>query len=289
MSRRIPPWLIPTHRKRPQLLGLGAKLADMGIHTVCQSARCPNLGECFGRGTATFMILGNACTRNCRFCAVEHGDPAPLDPNEPRRVAEAAAMLSLRHVVVTSVTRDDLADGGAAQFAATVSAIRGRLPEAIVEVLTPDLQGDRRALEAALAAGPDVFNHNVETIPRLYPDIRPQADYQRSLQILAWAREMPPGLVTKSGFMLGLGERQDEILGMLRDLRDVGVEALTIGQYLQPTPRHAPVAEYVRPEGFQDYRRAAQAMGFSHVLSGPLVRSSYHAEDSFSPEAGRGK
>jgi lipoic acid synthetase len=279
VSKRLPPWLIPTMRKRPQLAGLGRELADMGVHTVCQSARCPNLGECFARGRATFMILGDICTRDCRFCAVTHGEPAPPDSEEPGRVADAARKLGLRHVVVTSVTRDDLPDGGAAHFAATVSAIRERLPEATVETLTPDFGGSREALRAALAGGPDVFNHNVETVPRLYREVRPQADYARSLRVLAWARETDAGAATKSGFMVGLGETEDEVVALLRDLRGAGVSAVTIGQYLPPTRRHLPVAEYVHPTVFEEYERAARAMGFPHVLAGPLVRSSYHAED----------
>jgi len=267
------------------LEGLGRALEQMGVHTVCQSARCPNVGECFGRGTATFMILGEVCTRNCRFCVVDHGKPMPLDAEEPQRVAEAARWLGLRHVVVTSVTRDDLPDGGAAHFAATVAAVRERLPGATVEVLTPDFRGDRAAVQAVAAARPEVFNHNVETVPRLYPEVRPQADYQRSLRVLQWARvacraqEASPGLVTKSGLMVGLGETGEEVAAVLSDLRGAGVDAVTIGQYLQPTREHYPVAEYVRPEVFQDYQRAALAMGFSHVLSGPLVRSSYHASE----------
>lgn len=279
MNKRIPPWLIPAHRKRPQLAGLGEELARMSVHTVCQSARCPNVGECFGRRTAAFMILGDVCTRNCRFCAVAHGTPEPVDVDEPRRVAEAAVTLGLRHVVVTSVTRDDLADGGAGQFAATVAAIRERLPEATVEVLTPDLQGDREALKTVLEAQPDVFNHNVETVPRLYHEVRPQADYERSLRVLAWAREMAPGAVTKSGFMVGLGEHREEVLRVLRELRNARVGAVTIGQYLRPSPEHLPVAGYLEPEMFGEYERAGQAMGFAQVLSGPLVRSSYHAEE----------
>jgi lipoic acid synthetase len=230
------------------------------------------------------MILGDVCTRNCRFCAVAHGMPDPVDVDEPRRVAEAAAMLGLRHVVVTSVTRDDLADGGAGHFAATVAAIRSecrrhRVPEATVEVLAPDLQGDREALKTALEAQPDVFSHNVETVPRLYHEVRPQADYERSLRVLAWAREMAPGAVTKSGFMVGLGEHREEVLRMLRDLGNARVGAVTIGQYLRPSPQHLPVAEYLEPEVFGEYERAGQAMGFAQVLSGPLVRSSYHAEE----------
>jgi lipoic acid synthetase len=289
LSQRIPQWLVPRAPKRPQLERLGGELKAMGLHTVCQSARCPNLGECFGRGTATFMILGDRCTRDCRFCAVQpaEGGPALPDPNEPRRVAEAADRLGLRHVVVTSVTRDDLADGGAGQFAATIGAIRELLPAARVEVLVPDFGGDWEALQVVLVAAPDVLNHNVETVPRLYPQVRPQADYQRSLALLRRAGESAEGrpVVTKSGLMVGLGESEEEVLGVLDDLRRAGVAAITIGQYLQPTRSHLAVAEYVRPEQFERYGQKARAMGFRHVMSGPLVRSSYHAADLLGAEA----
>ena len=278
MSRRLPEWLIPAVRKRPHLAALGRELAEMGVHTVCQSARCPNLGECFARGTATFMIMGEVCTRNCGFCAVNHGSPAALEAEEPGRVAEAASWLGLKHVVVTSVTRDDLPDGGAAHFAATIAAIREKLPEATVEVLVPDFNGEEEALGTVLAAGPEVLNHNVETAPRLYPRVRPQADYERSLGLLRRAGEMRPEAVTKSGLMVGLGESEEEVLAVLGDLRGAGVGAVTIGQYLQPTRRHLPVAAYIEPSRFDDYAAAARGMGFGHVLSDPLVRSSYHAE-----------
>jgi lipoic acid synthetase len=251
----------------------------MGIHTVCQSARCPNLGDCFGRGTATFLLMGNACTRNCRFCAVDHTAPGPLDPAEPARIAQAARMLGLSHVVITSVTRDDLPDGGAAHFAAAIAALRELLPQARVEVLVPDLRGSTEALHTVLAARPDVFGHNVETVPRLYSEVRPQADYQRSLDLLRWAAELATGIVVKSGFMVGLGESEAEVLALLADLRSAGVSAVTIGQYLQPTRAHLPVAEYVPPSIFARYRQAARDLGFRHVLSGPLVRSSYHAAE----------
>ena len=279
MSKRLPPWLVPSRPRRPQMEGLGRRLAGMGTHTVCQSARCPNLGECFSQGNATFMIMGDVCTRDCRFCAVGHGRPGPLDPGEPQRVAEAARMLGLRHVVITSVTRDDLADGGAAHFAAAIDAVRRTLPEATVEVLVPDFGGRADSLETVLAAGPDVLNHNVETIARLYPRVRPQADYSRSLELLRRASGRSPGCLTKSGFMVGLGESFDEVVSLLADLRSVGTHAVTIGQYLQPTPDHLPVAGYVPPAVFEEYGRAARRLGFRRVLSGPLVRSSYHAGD----------
>lgn len=279
MSRPLPEWLIPRTPKGPALRRLGRKLRTMGVHTVCQSARCPNVGECFGAGTATFMILGETCTRDCRFCAIRHGAPDPVDSQEPRRVAEAAAMLGLRHVVVTSVTRDDLRDGGASQFAATITAVRDLLPGATVEVLVPDFRGDPEALRTVASARPEVLNHNVETVPRLYPTARPQARYRRSLEVLRRARDMMPEAVPKSGLMVGLGETEDEVMSLLSHLRDAGVEVVTIGQYLQPTSAHLPVAEYVPPERFEEFARAGRAMGFRYVLSGPLVRSSYHAAE----------
>jgi lipoic acid synthetase len=244
---------------------------------VCQSARCPNLGECFGRKEATFLILGDVCTRDCRFCAIEHGRPKAVDPGEPARVAEAACLLGLRHVVVTSVTRDDLDDGGAAHFAATIAAVRERLPGATVEVLVPDFRGKWESLTTVMDARPAVLNHNVETVPHLYAEVRPQASYERSLELLSRAKVMGDNTMTKSGFMVGLGETRVEVLGLLRDLRAADVEAVTIGQYLAPTKQHVPVREYVCPETFEDYAAAAKEAGFRGVLSGPLVRSSYHA------------
>ncbi len=279
MSTRVPDWLIPTRPKGPELARLGRKLEGMGVHTVCQSAKCPNLGECFGRGNATFMILGDMCTRDCRFCAVEHGRPVPVDPAEPQRVAAAAAMLELSHVVVTSVTRDDLPDGGAGHFAATIRAVRELLPGAGVEVLVPDFGGSREALEIVMAAGPDVLNHNVETVPRLYPRARPRADYERSLDLLRQARKLAASALVKSGLMVGLGEREAEVLVLLRDLGRAGVDAVTIGQYLQPSKSHLAVERYVRLEEFSRYQCAARDIGFAQVLSGPLVRSSYHAAE----------
>jgi len=255
-------------------------LADLRLHTVCQEAHCPNIAECFGLGTATFMILGDTCTRGCRFCVLgeRHGQPAPLDPGEPERVAEAATRLGLHHVVVTSVTRDDLPDGGASQFAATVQAVRRRLPEAAVEVLVPDFNGSRAALEVVLAAAPDLLNHNLETVPRLYPQVRPQAGYHRSLGVLAWAKARAPHMATKSGLMLGLGERAAEVLRVLYDLRQARCDLLTLGQYLQPTDHQVPVARYVPPAEFAWYERKAKELGFQGVAAGPLVRSSHRAD-----------
>lgn len=254
-------------------------LRTLSLHTVCESARCPNLGECFRRGTATFLILGNVCTRNCRFCAVGKGIPQPPDPEEPWRVAEAALALNLKHVVVTSVTRDDLPDGGAGHFAATIVAIRRVLPQATVEVLVPDFRGSEEALDTVLSARPDVLNHNVETVPRLYPSVRPQADYERSLELLWRAKTKVPHLLTKSGLMVGLGETQKEVEDVLQDLRSVFCDIVTIGQYLRPSMHHLPVAAYIPPEVFAYYREYALRLGFSGVASGPFVRSSYRAEE----------
>jgi lipoic acid synthetase len=252
-------------------------LDGLALHTVCQEARCPNLAECFGRGTATFLILGDTCTRGCRFCAVRHGLPARPDPGEPERVAEAAARLGLGHVVVTSVTRDDLADGGAGQFVATVQALRRRLPAATVEVLIPDLAGSQAALEVVVGARPDVLNHNLETVSGLYPRVRPGAGYRRSLALLARAKALAPGLATKTGLMLGLGERTAEVLQALHDLRQTRCDLLTLGQYLQPTAEQLPVGRYLSPEEFAWYGAKARGLGLREVAAGPLVRSSYHA------------
>ena len=262
---------------------------DRRLHTVCEEARCPNQHYCFSKPTAAFLILGDACTRNCGFCSVEHRSPLPPDPLEPGRVAEAAADMQLRYVVITSVTRDDLPDGGAAHFAAAITAVRLRLPDARIEVLIPDFQGDRAALRTVLAARPDVLNHNVETVPRLYPDVRPQARYERSIALLKTAKEYAPHVMTKSGLMAGLGERYDEVLEVLGDLRTAGCDAVTIGQYLRPTKKHLPVVEYIHPDVFAELGLYAKALGFSSVSSGPLVRSSMNAEENFSSRAGSEK
>ena len=261
-------------------------IGRLRLHTVCESAACPNVGECWNHRTATFMILGNVCTRRCGFCAVEKGAPLPVDYDEPNRVAEAVAAMGLRFAVVTSVNRDDRQDGGAELFALTIRAIRNRIPGCGVEVLTPDFQGSRAAVEIVMEAAPDVFNHNTETVPRLYREVRLGARYERSLEVLAWAAEISPMKPAKSGLMLGLGETMDEVLAVMRDLRGAGVRVLTLGQYLRPSPRHLPIARYVTPEEFDELRRAGYEMGFAHVESGPLVRSSYHASNSVTPAAG---
>jgi len=276
-----PPWLkrrIPsgaTYQKVRRLLH------SAHLHTVCQEACCPNLGECFSQGTATFLILGDRCTRTCRFCAVAHGPVEPLDPGEPSRVAEAVRTMKLRYVVVTSVTRDDLTDGGASVFAETIRKIREKSPGTKVEVLIPDFRGDRQALKAVLAGRPDVLNHNVETVPRLYGSVRPGADYQRSIELLKNAREIDPAIPTKSGLMLGLGERPDEVVQVLNDLLGAGCRILTSGQYLQPSAQHLPVERFVPPEEFEEWRKRALEMGFREVASGPFVRSSYHAQEAY--------
>lgn len=251
------------------------------LHTVCQAAKCPNIWECFSDRTATFLILGGRCTRSCAFCAVDSGRPEPLDPEEPGRVAEAAAAMGLAYVVVTSVTRDDLPDGGASHFAALIRAVRERIPGVRIEVLIPDFQGDAAALAAVVAARPDVVNHNIETVPRLYPRVRPQADYRRSLELLAAVGRLDPAIPAKSGLMLGLGEEADEVRAALSDLRAAGCRILTLGQYLQPSEAHLPVERYVPPEEFAAWRAEALALGFAEVASGPFVRSSYHAKESY--------
>lgn len=247
------------------------------LNTVCRSANCPNLGECWGARTATFMILGNTCTRDCRFCAVSFGKPEQLDCDEPRRVAEAVAHLNLKHAVITSVTRDDLADGGASAFAETVRSIRAVLPGCSVEVLIPDFGGAEQPLRVVIDAAPDILNHNIETVERCYPEVRPQASYSRSIELLGTAKRIAPAIRTKSGLMVGVGETREEILQAMRDLRGAQCDILTIGQYLAPSERHLPIARYYTPAEFADFKRVGLEMGFGYVESGPLVRSSYHA------------
>lgn len=280
MSLRFPSWL---RKKLPAGGSIAATreiVAGKGLHTVCQSALCPNLGECFAAGTATFLIMGDRCTRACTFCAVEKGSPVPLDPEEPEKLAQAAAALGLGHVVVTSVTRDDLPDGGASHFAAAVLTLRRRLPAATVEVLTPDFQGEVIAIDTVVDSRPDIYNHNLETVPRLYPFVRPGAGYRRSLNLLARVKERAPGIYTKSGLMVGLGEDFHEVAAVLKDLRSAGCDVVTVGQYLQPSPRHLPVARYVPPEDFAAFRELALELGFRCAEVGPFVRSSYRAKES---------
>ena len=273
-----PPWLRVKFPGGPNHQELMRIMRTLDLHTVCESARCPNMGECWEHRTATFMILGNVCTRSCGFCSVPSGRPlGPPDEDEPRRVAEAVERMGLRYAVVTSVNRDDEPDGGAHIFARTIEEIRQRVPDCKVEVLIPDFRGDWQALETVVAARPDVLNHNMETVPRLYRRVRKGADYERSLELLRRARQSAPAMPTKTGMMLGLGETREEVLSAMRDIAKQGAAILTLGQYLQPTAEHLPVERYVHPDEFAEFRRAGLEMGFRHVESGPLVRSSYHA------------
>lgn len=282
---------IETKPRRPEWLKAPAPVGEnyrelkdlvqrLRLHTVCESAACPNTGECWNQRTATFMILGNYCTRRCGFCAVQKGAPLEVDQDEPRRVAEACSALGLRYAVITSVNRDDQKDGGAAIFAATIRAIRERIPGCQVEVLVPDFQGSREAMATVMDAAPDVLNHNIETVPRLYKQVRVGARYERSLDMLAYAHKLRPDIPSKSGLMVGLGETNEEVVEVLRALRAHGVRIATIGQYLRPTPAHLPVLRYATPAEFAAYREAGMALGFAHVESGPLVRSSYHAAEA---------
>ncbi len=278
MNPAKPDWL----RKRlPVGSGVQAmegNLEQNRLHTICQEACCPNQGECFSRGVATFLVMGNVCTRNCRFCAVDSGTPGPLDAGEPLRLAEEVKRLGLRFVVVTSVTRDDLPDGGAGHFARVIEVLRRECPGVGIEVLIPDFLGSSSALKTVADAAPEVLNHNVETVPRLYPSVRPQADYSRSLELLRVAKALNPSLTTKSGLMVGLGETREEVLDVMVDLRSASCDVITIGQYLSPSAAHHPVVEYVKPESFEKYRRDALRLGFQDAASSPFVRSSYMAE-----------
>ena len=277
VPRRHPEWIRARAPTGPAVAETRAIVRALGLHTVCEEAQCPNLGECWSHHTATVMLLGDTCTRNCRFCAVSHGRPLAVDPEEPGRVAEAVARLGLRHVVVTSVNRDDLPDGGAGHFAATAHAVHARVPTCTIEVLIPDLQGDAAALATIVAAPITILNHNTETVPRLYKRVRPGAVYERSLALLAEAKRLAPALRTKTGLMLGLGETREEVLAVLADIRAAGCDVVTLGQYLRPSPDELPVERYVTPEEFALLGAEARALGFAYVESGPLVRSSYHA------------
>ncbi len=272
-----PEWLKVRATMGPNFLELKALRRDLSLHTICEEAHCPNIFECWENRTATFLILGRVCTRACRFCAVQTGRPTELDREEPQRVAEAVKHLRLRHVVVTSVARDDLADGGACVFADTIRAIRHEVPGCTVEVLIPDLQGSEDGLRLIVEARPDILNHNVETVERLQRVVRAKARYDRSLWVLLRTKELDPAMLTKSGLMLGVGEEREEVVQTLHDLRAIGVDIVTIGQYLRPSLRHLPVARFVPPEEFAEYKRIGLELGFRHIESGPLVRSSYHA------------
>lgn len=271
----LPKFLLKRDPKQKNIRKIRELINDHRIHTVCESAKCPNIGECFSRNTLTFMLLGDTCTRSCRFCGISKGIPLPLDPKAPQRIAEAAKKLGLDYVVVTSVTRDDLSDGGASQFAAVIKVL-SPLP---VEVLVPDFQGSEEALTTVLNAGPCVLNHNLETVPRLYPRIRPEADYQRSLRLLQKAKSIKFKICTKSGFMVGLGENKPEVFQVVNDLKNAGCDLVTIGQYLAPSPQHAPVVRYLDPEEFKEFRSYGEKLGLK-VKAGPFVRSSYHAREA---------
>jgi len=277
-----PAWLKVKAPTSPEYRRLVRLMREQKLNTVCEEASCPNIGECWKHGSATFMILGRVCTRTCAFCDVETGRPDPVDASEPRHLAEAVAAMGLKHAVITSVDRDDLADGGAAHYAATIRAVKERSPAVTIEVLTPDFQRKPDAcLTTVIEAGPDIFNHNLETVPRLYRTVRPGARYFTSLRLLQRAKELDAKVVTKSGIMVGLGEERDEILQVLDDLREAGVDILTIGQYLRPSVRHHPVMKYWQPEEFDELKYMAEQKGFGMVAAGPLVRSSFHAEDVF--------
>jgi lipoyl synthase len=274
---RKPSWLKVKAPGGPNYIGLKQMMRDLRLHTVCEEAHCPNIGECWEHKAATFMILGDVCTRNCAYCAVAHGTPAPLDLDEPIRLADAVAQMALKHVVITSVDRDDLPNGGAESFAACITAIRARLPDTSIEVLIPDFKGNPEALRIVVEARPDILNHNLETIERLYRIARPGGRYPRALELLKRAKEIAPQQLTKSGLICGLGEEWDELVVAMRDLRTQDVDILTLGQYLRPSDQHLPIARWYTPDEFAELKRLGLAMGYRHVESGPLVRSSYHA------------
>jgi lipoic acid synthetase len=285
MKGRLPDWFRQKPPDPQLMTSMDRLLGELGLHTICQSAGCPNIGGCFSRKTATFLILGDVCTRNCTFCAVKKGVPVPIDKSEPQRLLEAAERLNLRYVVVTSVTRDDLADGGAAHFADVINLLH-RSRNITVEVLIPDFLGSTEALDLVVSARPEVLNHNVETVPRLYHQVRPGAVYNRSIGLLEAVKRIDRGIVTKSGLMLGLGETKEEVIRVMSDLREAGVDLLTIGQYLQPSPWHHPIITFVPPEEFAGYERLGQEMGFAGVASAPLVRSSFKAAELYNKVRG---
>lgn len=277
--KRLPPWLKRQVGRGENVQSVKRILRGNDLHTVCEEARCPNLGECFEQKRATFLILGDYCTRGCSFCSVKEGRPLLPDPDEPQKVAAAAAKMGIKYVVITSVTRDDLPDGGSNQFAETINAVRQILKNASIEVLTPDFGGHIEAINAVCEAGPDVYNHNVETVPSLYSKVRPQAEYERSLDLLRHVKKHYPSITTKSGLMLGFGEKKEEVISLLKDLKSVNCDLVTVGQYMRPTKNNMEVVEYVRPEVFQELEQIGKEMGFSGIYSGPLVRSSFNAEE----------
>ena len=282
-QERLPPWFKVKAATGPNYIKIKRLVEEKGLHTVCSEAKCPNIWECWNVGVATFMIMGEVCTRSCGFCAVDFGKPAALDDEEPRRLADAISALGISHAVITSVNRDELENGGAEIFAESIERIFAVTPQCTVEVLIPDFQGKRASLQIVLAARPNVLAHNIETVPRLYRSVRPQAKYDRSLHVLSWAKQ--GGLVTKTGMMLGLGESFDEVRSVMCDLVEIGCDILTLGQYLQPTDRHLPVSRFVSPSEFNQLKKEGEAIGLGHVESGPLVRSSYHAEKQLAARA----
>ncbi len=284
-QRRLPEWFKVPMPGGPNYLRLREQFRSEQLHTVCEEAQCPNIGDCWERGTATFMILGDICTRACAYCAVTTGIPLGLDLEEPTRLAETVERLGLRYAVITSVNRDDLPDGGAAIFAQCVKQIRRRTPDCRIEVLIPDFEGNWRALATMIEAGPDTLNHNIETVRRVFRRVRPGGDYDQSLELLSRAKELDPGSVTKSGMMVGLGETWDEIIDTMSDLRAVRCDLLTIGQYLRPSQKHAAITKWYTPDEFDELKRAGEDLGFRHVASGPLVRSSYHADEQHAAAA----
>jgi len=281
MTGRLPPWFKQKLADPAVMSSMHGLLDELSLHTVCQSALCPNIGKCFTAGTATFLILGGVCTRCCTFCAVKKGNPGLVDEEEPEHLFEAVKKMGLSYVVITSVTRDDLPDGGASQFARTVTLLRENVAGITVEVLVPDFRGSEEAIRLVVESSPQVINHNVETVPRLYPEVRPGADYARSLELLYTVKKQNPATVTKSGLMLGLGESREEVIEVMGDLREANCDLLTIGQYLQPSPQHRPVVRFVPPEEFTEYEAIGQALGFIEVASSPLVRSSYRAAELY--------
>ena len=281
MKTRLPPWFKQKLLDPQVMLTMEGLLDRLSLHTICQSALCPNIGECFSRKTATFLILGDVCTRHCRFCAVKKGQPLPVDEKEPQHLLKAVETLNLRYVVITSVTRDDLADGGASQFIRAINILREKREGILVEVLIPDFLGSVEALRAVVQACPQIINHNVETVPRLYPEVRPEADYRRSLRIFPTVKDLNPEIITKSGLMLGLGETREEVVRVMKDLREADCELLTLGQYLQPSSKHHPIARYVSPGEFSEFKDIGKDLGFAGVASAPLVRSSFKASELY--------
>ena len=279
MNKR-PDWLKVRYKAGYDFTRVENLLERLNLHTVCEEAACPNKGECFNRKTATFMILGRICTRSCTFCNVAGGIPEKIDPLEPAHIAEAVKELKLKHVVITSVTRDDLSDGGSGHFADVITTIKSEYSDTVIEVLIPDFQGDEKALRTVIQAGPDIINHNVETVPSLYPEVRPQADYRQSLELLSRVKKINSSIYTKSGMMLGLGETEEQMLGVLRDLRSAGCDFLTVGQYLSPSDLHHPVVEWIHPDIFDKIHDSAMELGFLHASCAPLVRSSYLADEA---------